>query len=99
MIGRTTRATTHIVRATGATELFSSTLHYVVHDLSYCSLAIFMGIVYMGFTKLVSGPVGLRKKKKKKRPPGLGASQLGIKAYVYEYLGLDGHKSRTCGRA
>ena len=29
--------------------------------------------------------------KKKKRPPGFGASQLGIRAWVYEYLGPDGH--------
>ena len=30
-------------------------------------------------------------------PPGFGASQLGIRAYIYEYLGLGGHGFRTCG--
>ena len=27
-------------------------------------------------------------------PPGFGVSQLGIRAYVYEYLGLEGHGLR-----
>ena len=30
-------------------------------------------------------------------PPGFGVSQLGIRAYVYEYLGLGGHGFSTCG--
>ena len=29
-------------------------------------------------------------------PPVFWASQLGIRAYVYEYLGLSWHESRTC---
>ena len=36
------------------------------------------------------------KKKKKKRSPGIGASQHGIRAYVYDYLGLDGHEFTSC---
>ena len=52
---------------TGATKLSNSTLHYGMHCLSYCSLALFMSLfidtVHMVFTNLVSDPIGPRKKK------------------------------------
>ena len=61
-------------RVIGATKLSSSTLHCVVHCLSYCSLAPFMDIVHMGFTNLVFDPMG--SKKKKNDPQKFGVSQV-----------------------
>ena len=38
----------------------------------------------------------LSSSQKKKLIPRFGASQLGIRAYVYKYLGLDGHGFKSC---
>ena len=43
---RSQRARPCTQRAIGTTELSSSLLHYFVHYLSYCSLALFMGTIH-----------------------------------------------------
>ena len=45
-----------------AIELSSSLVHCVMHYLSYCSLKLFMGTVYMRFSNPVFSPVGPKKK-------------------------------------
>ena len=41
-------------------------------------------------------PLVFRRLTGSQRTPGNGASQLGIRAYVYEYLGLAGKRVRSC---
>ena len=51
---RSQRARPCTQRAIGAIELSSSPLHYFVHYLSYCSLALFMGTIHGHYSWILS---------------------------------------------